>query len=250
MLKSVIIIPAYNAAKTIKSVIGKVDRTIIEDIIVLNDGSNDQTEKVLNTIDNIKVLHHESNKGYGFAMRRLYEEAYKYGYDLIITLHADIAHNPSEIPNMLQPLYSGVADVVVGDRTGGILNGVPSFMKSKFLGALFFGPMPAYKLIFTILITKFQNICYGTNLHAFHSGFRSCNRKTLEIINFQELTGGYCFDTEFLLKANAKKLRIKEVPVTSYYSKDAGSNVPVIRYGYETVLSAIKYWLKNHDRKR
>lgn len=244
--KAVALIPAFNAAKTIKKVIKKIDRNIVDEIIVVNDGSNDNTQAVLTTIEDINILSHSQNRGYGATTITLYQEALKGKGNFFITLHADGAHNPGEIGEMLQPLKNGTADVVVGNRIKGILENSPLFLKSKFLGAILYGPMPAYRFIANIILTKFQNWCYETNFSSFHSGFRACTRSALERMPFEKLTGWYQYDTEFLIEANEKNLRIKEVPVTSYYSKDAGSKVPLIKYGLRIVITAWCYWIRKH----
>lgn len=248
MSKSVVLIPAFNAAKTIKDVIKGIDRNIVDEIIVVNDGSADNTEEVLAAVEGINIVSHPQNRGYGATTITLYEQALKRNFDFFVTLHADGAHNPTGVGKILQPLEEGVADVVVGNRIKGVLENSPLFLRSKFLGAVLRGSMPAYKFMANIFLTRFQNWCYGTSFGSFHSGFRACTRKALESVPFDRLTGWYQYDTEFLVKANEKNLRIKEIPITSYYSKDAGSNAPVVKYGLRVIAAAGRYWVRKNFR--
>jgi len=248
MNKTIVLIPAYNAGKTVKNVIKKIDRDIVDDILVVDDGSQDNTRTVLDAIEDVKVLSHPQNEGYGIAAKTLYREALKDtgNFDFFITIHADGGHDPSEIRELIQPLEDGVADVVVGNRIEGILNKAPLVLKSRHLGAILYGEMPVHKFIANIILTKFQNWCYGTKFHSFHTGARACTRKALENIPLEELSDWYLYDTEFLFKANEAKLRIKEIPVSTHYPKDAGTKVPAIRYGTRIIFHALRCWFRRY----
>ena len=251
MGKVAILIPAYNASRIIEEVLNKIDRNIAGHVIVVNDGSNDLTQNILSKRKDIKLVNRNKNMGYGATSITLYKEALGTDADYFINVHADGAHNPGEIENILKPLTAGDADIVIGNRINGIMNQGLRFLGSRILGAAVFGPMPVYKFLANIVLTKLQNLCYGTNFHSFHCGFRGCSRKALQLMPFDELTGWYQYDTEFLVKANEMGLRIAEVPVSSCYSSKAGSKVPVIRYGMKVLLSAIKYRLQQiNDRKQ
>ena len=100
--------------------------------------------------------------------------------------------------------------------------------------------MPTYKFIANIILTALQNICFGTRYHSFHSGFRACTRNALMKIDFEKFMSWYLFDTEFLLEAHKKDLRIVEVPVSTFYDEYAGSSVPALRYGIRVLLFSLK----------
>lgn len=240
----VVLIPAYNAAKTIESVVKKIDRQLVNKVIIVNDGSKDNSAEVLNAIENVDVVTHYQNKGYGATTKTLYHEALKSDGDYFVCVHADEGHDPNDIPKLLEFLESGEADIIVGARTQGIFEKAPLILKSRLLGAIFSGDMPFHKFIFNLLLTKFQNFCYGTNFNTFHSGYRACNRQALEIIAFNQLTDWYQYDTEFLVAAHEKNLKVAETPVVPFYSDDAGSSVPAVTYGLIILASAFNYWRK------
>ena len=241
-MKTVALIPAYNASKTITGIVDRIPREFIDEIIVVDDGSIDDTYERLKELEGITLIKHEENLGYGAAQLSLYKAALTVNADYTVILHADGGHYPEEIPVMLAPLMGQEpADVVVGSRTRGIMNGAKPLMRSKLLGAAFRGSMPAYKFIANIILTAFQNICYGTRYRSFHSGFRACRRDALLKIDLEKLTSWYLFDTQFLLEVHNNGLRIVEVPVGTFYDEDAGSSAPVLRYGVRIVLFSLKY---------
>jgi len=239
-MKVFALIPAYNAERTIAEIVARIPRNQVERILVVDDGSRDQTAPILKQLD-VYPIFHPKNSGYGAAQISLYKASLELGADATVILHADGGHLPEEIPSMIQPILDGQADVVVGSRTNGILRQVRPLAGSTVLSALVRGPMPGYKFLFHLLLTRFQNLCYGTDFHCFHSGFRACTQDVLRKIPFESLTTWYDYDTEFLLAANQAKTRIVEVPVSAHYDERAGSSAPSIRYGLHVVRHAIRY---------
>jgi len=247
-MKAIALIPAYNASKTIRSIIERIPRDIIGEVLVLDDGSTDDTLQVLQGLKNIEILRHEKNRGYGAAQMTLYQAALSHPHDYSVILHADGGHFPEEIPSFLETLSKEKADVVVGSRTQGILRKAPSLFASKYLGAIFKGPMPAHKFVANLALTWIQNLLLGTNFHSFHCGFRGCNRKTVEEINWSLLSNWYLFDMEFLLHVHRAGKKIIEIPVDAFYDPNAGSSVPGIRYGLGVLGFSFKQFLKRFSR--
>lgn len=229
------LIPAFNASKTITRVIERIPAGELDWLVVVNDGSSDRTAEVLAGITSpvpLLLLEHPENRGYGAAQKSLYEKALSLpGCDAVVIFHADGGHFPEEIPKVLEPIRAGTADLVVGSRVLGILKESRPLLGSRFLGAVFNGPMPGYKFVCNNLLTMLQNSCYGTRFHSFHCGFRAMSFSCLRQLPFRELANWYIYDTELLLAAHRQRLRISEVPVSAFYDPDAGSGVPGIRYG-------------------
>lgn len=247
-MKTIVLIPAYNASKTIRRVIEQIPREIVQEVIVVDDGSNDNTYEILKSIPHITVLKHETNKGYGSAQITLYKAALEQPHDYTVILHADGGHTPSEIPLFLAPLMDGKAEVVVGSRTKGILEQASPLIGSRFLGATLNGAMPAYKFLSNVSLTSFQNLLLGTHYHSFHDGFRGCTRQVLEEINWNLFSNWYLFDMEFLVYAHRLAKKIVEIPVSSFYDPNAGSNVPNIRYGLRVVGFTLKQLTKRFSK--
>lgn len=232
----VVLIPAYNAGKTITKVIERIPKGLADEIIVVNDGSRDNTQEVLERIPSIRIISHPQNRGYGAAQISLYEAALESGADFIAIMHADEGHFPEELPVMLAPLRDGSADLVAGSRTIGLLREAKPFLGSKTLGAMFRGAMPPHKFAANLALTWLANLAFHTNYHSFHCGFRSYTRDALMRIPFAGLTQGYLFDTASLMESHVLGLRIAEVPISTHYDEAAGSSVPSIRYGFQILL--------------
>ncbi len=138
---------------------------------------------------------------------------------------------PEELPQMLEPIRAGRADVVLGARIAGIMEKVKPLLGSRFLGALTGGPMPGVRLIGHLVLTSIQNGMFGTHYDAWHSGYRAMTREAMMRVPFRDFGAGYLFDTEFLLSAHLAGLRIEEVPVSSYYDPRSGSTAEPFSYG-------------------
>ncbi len=244
-MKTCVLIPAYNAEKTLADVLKKINLPSPNDeIIVVDDGSKDNTSQIAQTDKRVFLYRHSVNKGYGAVSAVLYKLAIDRDADITVNIHADKAHFPEDIPHVLSPLLTGEADMVVGSRTKGIIMSSPKILGSQIIGATIAGPMPFHRFVSNLILTIFQNFCYGTNFHTFHDGFRACNRSTLQTVPFSNLTTWYQYDTEFLLAAHQKGVRIIEVPVKSFYSPDASSATPAVIYGLRVLRHALTYLVK------
>ena len=237
-----VLIPAYNAARTLGEVLSRIQGLSVEDrIIVVDDGSSDATAAIAQQDSRVHLVRHAQNVGYGHASTTLYDEALRLGATAMVNVHADGAHFPEEIPLVMGPILRGEADIVVGSRTLGILSTLRPVLGSRTLGACLHGPMPVGRFIPNLLLTAYQNWCYGTSFHSFHDGFRACTRQVLERVPYRACTAWYQFDTQFLLAAHEAGMRIREVGVGTHYMSRPSSSTPPIRYGLRVVGHASRY---------
>jgi len=235
-----IIMPAYNAGKTIERVFSRIPdhmKSRIKRYVVVNDGSNDNTEEALSRLrseySGLITLRHETNRGYGAAEKTLLNYALKQGADVAILLHSDGQYSPEKIPDLLKPIDDDQADLVQGSR-----------MLGK--GALK-GGMPLYKFIANKCLTVLENIAFGMKLAEYHSGYTLYSRKILLEIPFNKLSDSFDFDLEMIVMAKIRKLRIVEVPIPTIYA-DEVSHLNPVKYGFD-VLSVVRSYLrgKYHD---
>jgi glycosyltransferase involved in cell wall biosynthesis len=239
LMKTCVIMPAYNAGKVIASVIERIPSGIIDEIIVVDDASRDNTFDVLSAIPGLTVLQHAENRGYGGAQITLHDAALQRGADVVVLMHSDGGHYPEELPRLLEPILTGQAQVVLGARIHGVVEKAQPLLGSSVLGALFNGPMPPARLMGHLFLTGIQNWIFGTHYDAWHSGYRAMSREAMLKVPYHDFGTGYLFDTEFLLSAHLAKLKIKEVPVSSFYDPRSGSTVEPFSYG----LKVLRYVL-------
>jgi len=230
------LIPAYNAGRFIAGVIERILKNeIVDKVIVVDDGSTDDTAAIVSRFPRAVLIRHEKNKGYGGAQKSLYAKALELGFDATVILHADGQHDPAEIPQVVAPVLSGEADVVVGARVN---------MKD--------GGMPWYKIIGNVTLTALENLAFGMKLSTFHSGFRACNRRAVERLDFSRFTDDYHFDSHFLLYSFRNDCVIREVPVKTIYGEEK-SGVNVVKYGFSIlglVAGQLLYRLTHPKKKR
>jgi glycosyltransferase involved in cell wall biosynthesis len=238
-MKTCVIIPAYNAGKVVASVIERIPAGIIDEIIVVDDASRDNTFEVLSAIPGLTVLRHAENRGYGGAQMTLHDAAIQRGADVVVLMHSDGGHFPEELPRLLEPILAGQAQVVLGARIHGTVEKAQPLFGSSLLGALFNGPIPPARLIGHLFLMGIQNFVFGTHYDAWHSGYRAMSREAMLRVPYHDFGAGYLFDTEFLLTAHLAGLKIKEVSVSSFYDPRSGSTVEPFSYG----LKVLRYVL-------
>jgi len=230
-----IIMPAYNAGKTIERVFSRIPDQVqprIKRYVVVNDGSNDDTEEALSRLrsehPDLITLRHKTNRGYGAAEKTLLNYALKEGADVAILLHSDGQYSPEKIPDLLKPFDDNEADLVQGSRMLG-------------QGALA-GGMPLYKFIANKCLTAIENIAFGMKLAEYHSGYMVYSRKTLLEIPFNKLSDSFDFDLEMIVMAKIGRLRICEVPIPTIYAGEISHLNPVL-YGL-AVLAVVSRYLR------
>ncbi len=239
MIKILIVMPTYNAAKTIASVFGRIPSDIYKrlyKIIVVDDGSRDKTNLVLKKLkkrySKILLITHNVNKGYGATQKTGFNKAVEYGADLAVLLHSDGQYAPEVLDRLIEPIISGNADVVLGSRILG--------------GEALKGGMPLYKYIGNRTLTFIENVAYGTNLSEFHTGYMAYSKKALKEIKFNMLSDTFHFDGEMVMMASKYKLCIKEVPVPTRYA-DEVSYLKPIKYGFDVLKIIIKNFMGKYD---
>ena len=234
--KIAIFVIAYNAESTLKWVIDRIPQEVkekVDEIFVFDDHSKDRTYEVgleykaLNKIKNLNIYRNEKNLGYGGNQKRGYSYAISKGYDIVVMLHGDGQYAPEVLARLFEPLEDDEADMVFGSR-----------MTDHPLK----GGMPLYKYLGNKFLTFVENMLLGTNLSEFHSGYRLYSCEALKKIPFNLCSNDFHFDTDILIQFIAKKLRIVELPIPTYYG-DEISYVSSIKYGFNVLRSVIGYRL-------
>ncbi len=229
----IVIMPAYNAGKTIERVFARVPaeaRERISHYVVVNDGSTDDTDQALErlarTIPELVVLRHDRNRGYGAAEKTLLDYAVKTPSDIAVLLHSDGQYAPESIPELLRPLDQGEADIVQGSRMARP-------------GALA-GGMPLYKIVANKGLTALANLAFGMKLSEYYSGYMLYSREALLAIPYAKLADSFHFDLQMLVMARVKNLRIRQVPIPTVYA-DEESHLNPIKYGFDVLSVIIGY---------
>jgi glycosyltransferase involved in cell wall biosynthesis len=223
--------PAYNAAKTLEKTYKDIPMEYVDDIILVDDCSKDNTVETAKRLG-LKTISHKVNKGYGGNQKTCYTIALKIGADVIVMLHPDYQYDPKKISQIIKPILEDKADVVYGSR-----------MLPK--GGVKKGGMPLYKRIGNKMLTKFFNLMLGTKLTDVPTGYIAYSRKVLETIKFLRNSDGFTFDEEVIIQCVDKKFRMTEIPIPTRYEKDSSSiNFRrSVKYGGSLFLSLIKYKL-------
>lgn len=207
--KVVVVLPAYNAAKTLEKTVNEIPRDLVDDIILCDDASQDDTLAIGKKMGIGHLIRHERNKGYGGNQKSLYNMALEIKADIVIMLHPDYQYTPKLIPSMVNILGEGLYQAVLGSRILG-------------KGALK-GGMPLYKYIANRLLTAFQNLMVGYKLSEYHTGYRAFHRSVLETIPFNENSDDFVFDNEMLSQIIYAGFDIAEVSCPTKYFEEASS---------------------------
>lgn len=208
-LKIIVVMPAYNAAKTLKDTYNEIPFDIVDDVIVVDDASNDNTAEIAKEIGIRHVIVHKKNIGYGGNQKTCYDTALKLNADIVIMLHPDYQYTPKLIPSVANLIANNLFDVVLGSRILG-------------KGALK-GGMPVYKYIFNRFLTLFQNIIIGEKLSEYHTGYRAFSKEVLLNINYHANSNDFVFDNQILSQILLAKYRIAEITCPTKYFTGASS---------------------------
>jgi glycosyltransferase involved in cell wall biosynthesis len=228
--KVVIVLPAYNAAKTLERTLAEIPAEFKKHIILVDDASKDDTVQLAKQAG-LEVYQHKTNRGYGGNQKTCYRHALEDGAEIVVMLHPDHQYDARVIPDLVYPLVRGEADAAFGSR---MLGGRPME-----------GGMPNWKYTANIFLTAFANVVFQRYLTEIHSGFRAYTRKYLETVRFEENSDDFIFDTEIIAQGMANNLFFRETPITTRYFKEASSinfRRSVI-YGFGILSVLIKYFL-------
>lgn len=207
--KVIVVLPAYNAARTLQKTYQEIPFDLVDEVILCDDASKDNTAELARSIGINHVIKHEKNKGYGGNQKSLYNKALELGGDIIIMLHPDYQYTPLLIPSMVNIIGEDLYPVVLGSRILG-------------MGALK-GGMPMYKYIANRFLTFFQNLLINYKLSEYHTGYRAFGRQVLEGINFEQNSDDFVFDNEMLSQIVYAGFDIAEVTCPTKYFEEASS---------------------------
>ncbi len=203
------VLPAMNAAKTLERTVAAIPRDFVDEIILVDDHSTDETLTLARSLP-VKLVWHPHNAGYGANQKTCYLEALQRDADVIVMLHPDGQYEPELIPEMCAPILAGEADLVLGSR----------FAEPGM--ALAHG-MPRWKYVINRGLTAVENRIMGTDLTEAHTGYRAYSRRFLLTVPFLRNANDFSFDSEILMQAAAFGMRIAEVPARGRYLEDSSS---------------------------
>lgn len=228
--KVIVVLPAYNAAKTLRVTLDAIPKGIVDDIILVDDASSDNTVEVAKNLG-LKVFVHQKNLGYGGNQKTCYKEALRLGANIAVMVHPDFQYDPVFIPEMIKPIANNECDAVFGSRM-------------KIRQNALKGGMPYWKFISNIFLTKVENFILGNDLTEYHSGFRAYNKKVMQLpldLNSDD----FVFDTEIIVQIKIAGLKIKEIPISTKYFPEASQiNLKKsVEYGLSILNVMRKYLL-------
>ncbi len=226
----VAVMPAYNAAATLRQTVADIPAGSVDEIILVDDGSRDNTVEIARDLG-LTVVIHDENLGYGGNQKTCYRCALEAGADFIVMIHPDYQYDSRVVPAAIEFLRLGICDCVLGSRIR---------TRREALD----GGMPLYKYIANRGLTIAENMLLGQNLGDFHSGFRAYRRAVLETIPFEHNSNDFVFDSEFLAQAVHFGFKLGDVPVpVRYFSEASSINFRrSLRYGCATLLVMARYW--------
>jgi glycosyltransferase involved in cell wall biosynthesis len=228
----VVVMPAYNAARTLAETYQRIPAGIVREVILVDDFSKDATADIATGLG-IRVIRHPHNVGYGGNQKTCYMEALRQGADIVVMLHPDGQYEPELITDLVRPIVDGRAEMVLGSRML-----VPGGARS--------GGMPAWKRAANRLLTTIENAAMGTRLSECHTGYRAYSATFLRRIPFLRNSNDFVFDTQVIAQAVAFGQRVVEVPARSRYFAEASSVdfATGVRYGLATlgVMATFLAW--------
>ena len=232
----VVVMPAYNAAKTLERTYRDIPHSFVSRIILVDDVSKDETVAVAHHLG-LDVLIHRQNLGYGGNQKTCYDAALAAGADVVVMLHPDYQYDATCIPALVQPILDGEKDLMLG---------------SRFLGDPLAGGMPRWKYISNRFLTSAENLAFGLHLSEYHTGFRAYSRHLLETIPYRLNSDDFVFDQELVAQAVAVHMRVGEIGVPTRYFEEA-SSVNFRRsvvYGLSTLKVVLRFMLHRTRLRR
>jgi len=235
--KVVVVMPAYNAAKTLHMTYADLPHDSVDLVILVDDGSKDETARIARDLG-LEVFVHHRNYGYGANQKTCYREALRAGADIVVMVHPDYQYDPTLLPQIIQPIVDDQADVVLGSR----LMGASPMAQG----------MPWWKYISNRFLTELENQVFGLKLSEYHTGYRAFRREVLEQVNVEMNSDAFIFDQEIMAQIVEIGMRITEVPVPTRYFAQASSAsfVQSSIYGLSILTLLARYWLHRTGLRR
>ncbi len=228
--KVVVVMPAYNAAKTLRMTYRDLPHHMVDLVILVDDGSSDETVRIARELG-LELFVHNRNYGYGANQKTCYREALKNGADIVVMVHPDYQYDPTLVPKIIAPIQDASADVVFGSR----LLGVNPIQQG----------MPWWKYISNRFLTWLENKVFGMNLSEYHTGYRAFRREALESVNLEMNSDQFIFDQEIVAQLVSADLKFAEIPVPTRYFPQASSAsfIQSSIYGMAIVWLLLRYGL-------
>ena len=235
--KIVIVMPAYNAAKTLEQTYVDIPHDIVHHVILVDDVSRDETVEVARKLG-LEVITHRQNRGYGGNQKTCYDRALEWGADVVVMLHPDYQYDATRIPALVAPIVAGEKDLMLG---------------SRFLGDPLAGGMPRWKYVSNRFLTGVENAAFGLHLSEYHTGLRAYSRRLLETIPYRLNSDDFVFDQDLIAQVVAARgFAIGEIAVPTRYFDEA-SSVNFKRsvvYGLSTLRVVGRYLLHRTGLRR
>ena len=229
--KLIVVMPAYNAEKTLRQTYAELPHEYVDEVILVDDASRDNTTTVAHDLGITTIVHAE-NRGYGANQKTCYREALKLGADIVVMVHPDYQYSPRLVTAMASMITSGHYDVVLGSRI--------------LCGGTWQGGMPLYKYVANRVLTLVENLMLGIKLSEFHTGYRAFNREVLLALPLEENSDDFVFDNEMLAQTVYQGFRIGEISCPTKYFDDASSITFMrsVRYGFGVLATSGKFVLQ------
>jgi glycosyltransferase involved in cell wall biosynthesis len=238
-MRVVVVLPAYHASRTLEQTVAEIPRDVVDDVILVDDASQDDTVDVARRLG-LHFLVHPKNLGYGANQKTCYKEALSHGADIVVMLHPDYQYSPRLVGAMAQMVASGHYDVVLGSR-----------ILAQDARA---GGMPLYKYVANRLLTATQNLLMKQKLSEYHTGFRAFSRNVLETLPLEKNSDDFVFDNQMLCQAIGAGFRVGEISCPTRYFPEASSITFTrsVTYGFGVLRCAWKYarWNQRGDGRR
>jgi glycosyltransferase involved in cell wall biosynthesis len=233
----VIVMPAYNAARTLERTWADIPHDLVHHVILVDDVSKDETVDVARSLG-LEVIVHRQNRGYGGNQKTCYDRALEWGAGVVVMLHPDYQYDATRIPELVAPIVAGERDLMLG---------------SRFLGDPIAGGMPKWKFVSNRFLTGVENMAFGLHLSEYHTGLRAYSRRLLELIPYHLNSDDFVFDQELIAQVvSAGGLRVGEIAVPTRYFEEA-SSVGFRRsvvYGLSTLRVVARYLLHRSGLRR
>ncbi len=228
--KVVVVMPAYNAERTLERTLADIPREWVDEIILVDDASRDGTVALARKLG-LKVVVHDRNRGYGANQKTCYREALAEGADVVVMIHPDHQYDPRVLPDLVQPILNDESDAVFGSRMLG--------------GRTLEGGMPRWKYYANVFLTACANVAFLRYFTEIHSGLRAYSSGYLRSVALENNSNDFIFDTEIIAQGIARKMRFREIPIeTRYFDEASQINFRrSLRYGFSILWVLLKFKL-------